>query len=89
MVVTCHFIDFNWVLQKRVLSFCIIPPPHSGVVIAAALRSCFEDWGISDKVFSITLDNASANTTATKILRDEFELRGVFPSGYGGCLFHV
>jgi hypothetical protein len=22
-------------------------------------------------------------------LRDEFELRGVFPSGYGGCLFYV
>ena len=27
MVVTCHFIDFNWVLQKRVLSFCNISPP--------------------------------------------------------------
>jgi hypothetical protein len=89
MVVTCHFIDFNWVLQKRVQSFCNIPPPHSGVVIVGALRSCFEDWGTSDKVFTITLDNALANTVAIKILRDKFELKGVFPSGYGGCLFHV
>jgi hypothetical protein len=40
MVVTCHFIDFNWVLQKRVLSFCNIPSSHSGVVIASTLRSC-------------------------------------------------
>jgi hypothetical protein len=40
-------------------------------------------------VFSITLDNASANTAAIKILRIEFELRGLFPSGYGGRLFHV
>jgi hypothetical protein len=89
MVVTCHFIDSNWVIQKRVLSFCNIPPPYSGVVIANALRSCFEDWGILDKMFSITLDNASANTAAIKNLRDEFELRGLFPSGYGGRLFHV
>ena len=89
MVVTCHFIDFNWVLQKRVLSFCNIPPSHSGVVIANALRSCFKDWGILDKVISITLDNASVNIAAIKILRDEFELRGLFPSGYRGRLFHV
>jgi hypothetical protein len=40
-------------------------------------------------MFSITLDNASANTAAIKNLRDEFELRGLFPSGYGGRLFHV
>jgi hypothetical protein len=89
MVVTCHFIDFNWVIQKKVLNFYNIPPPHSSVIITNALRSCFEDWGILDKVFSITLDNASTNTATIKILRDEFELRGVFPSGFGGSLIHV
>jgi hypothetical protein len=88
MVVPCHFIDFNWVIQKKVLNFCNIPP-YSSVIIANALRSCFEDWGILDKVFSITLDNASANTATIKIWRDEFELRGVFPSGFGGSLIHV
>jgi hypothetical protein len=62
MMVTCHFIDFNWVLQKRVPSFYNIPSPYSGVVIANALRGYFEDWGILDKVFSITLDNISTNT---------------------------
>jgi hypothetical protein len=40
-------------------------------------------------VFLITLDNSSANTAAIKILRDKFELRCVFPSGYRGRLFHV
>jgi hypothetical protein len=43
MVVTCHFMDSNWLLQKRILNFCTVPPPHSGVVIAGALRDTFND----------------------------------------------
>ena len=51
--------------------------------------SCFKDWGIVDKMFSITLDNATPNNVATRILRDGCELRSVFPSGYEERLFHV
>ena len=29
MCVTIHFIDSNWILQKRILSFTIIEPPHT------------------------------------------------------------
>nr|XP_027075831.1 zinc finger BED domain-containing protein RICESLEEPER 2-like [Coffea arabica] len=61
MVVTGHFIDSDWVLQKRVLNFCNVPPPHTGVIIADALSKCFIDWGIENKVSSITVDNASYN----------------------------
>jgi hypothetical protein len=68
MVVTCHFVDCNWLLQKRILNFCNVPPPHSGVVIADALRDTFNDWGIMRKVFTITVDNASANGVAPQIL---------------------
>ncbi|XP_062170992.1 zinc finger BED domain-containing protein RICESLEEPER 1-like [Alnus glutinosa] len=87
MVVTCHFVDSDWFLQKRVLNFCNVPPPHSGVVIAEELRKCFGDWGIEDKVFIITVDNAKANDTTIRILKDDFELREVLP--IGGRLFHV
>jgi hypothetical protein len=27
MVVTAHFVNENWVLQKKVLSFSVVPPP--------------------------------------------------------------
>ncbi|XP_059429198.1 zinc finger BED domain-containing protein RICESLEEPER 2-like [Corylus avellana] len=87
MVVTCHFVDSNWLLQKRILNFCNVPPPHSGVVIAEALRNSFIEWGILDKVLTITVDNASANSAAIDILRDDFELRGSLP--IGGLMFHV
>jgi hypothetical protein len=87
MVVTCHFVDSDRFLQKRVLNFCNVPHPHSGVVIVDALRKCFGDWGIEDKVFTITVNNAKANDTAIKILKDDFELRKILP--IEGRLFHV
>jgi hypothetical protein len=86
MVVTCHFVDSNWLLQKRILNFCNVPPPHSGVVIADALRENFNGWGIMRKVFSITVDNASANGVATEILRDDFLLKGIILP-IGGLFF--
>jgi hypothetical protein len=87
MVVTCHFVDSSWCLQKRILSFCNVPPPHSGVVIANALRDCFADWGIEDKIQTITVDNASANDFAIKIIKDDFLLKNSML--VGGRLFHV
>ena len=33
MIVAGHFVDCDWVLQKRVLNFCNVPPPHTGVII--------------------------------------------------------
>jgi len=68
MVVTCHFIDSDWRLNRRVLNFCNIPPPHSGLLIADALHKCFRDWGIESKVCSITVDNAKANDVALRHL---------------------
>ncbi|XP_059429199.1 zinc finger BED domain-containing protein RICESLEEPER 2-like [Corylus avellana] len=87
MVVTCYFVDSNWLFQKRILNFCNVPPPHSSVVIVEALRDNFIEWGILDKVFIIIVDNVSANVAAIDILRDDFELRGSLPTG--GLMFHV
>jgi hypothetical protein len=60
------------------LNFFNLPPPHSGVVIVDALRMYFIDWGIEDKMFMITVDNAKANDSAIRIIKDDFELRNVF-----------
>jgi hypothetical protein len=52
-----------------------------GIVIADALRESFTKWSILDKVFTITVDNASVNGSAIDILKDDFELRGGLPIG--------
>ncbi|KAH7841364.1 hypothetical protein Vadar_028912 [Vaccinium darrowii] len=91
MVVTGHFVDNDWKLHKRVLSFCYVPPPHNGVIISDALYKSILDWGIANKVASITVDNASYNDVALrnlkgtfkllkkKLLFDALEFRDVFP----------
>ncbi|KAK3198395.1 hypothetical protein Dsin_021810 [Dipteronia sinensis] len=62
MVVIAHFIDEQWHLQKRILSFTQISD-HKGKTIGKCIEKVLLDWGI-DRVFTITVDNASANSTA-------------------------
>lgn len=87
MVVTSHFIDSNWHLQRRVLNFFNVPPPHTGVIISDALQKCFQDWGIENKISTITVDNARNNDSAIRILKNDISLKKTL--SVGGRLFHV
>ncbi|XP_058728425.1 zinc finger BED domain-containing protein RICESLEEPER 1-like [Vicia villosa] len=87
MTVTGHFIDSKWQLHKRVLSFKNVPPPHSGEVLCRELIKVMDDWGIRDKVASISVDNASANDNCIARLKRDYSGRRNLP--LGGKLFHV
>ncbi|WOL08604.1 zinc finger BED domain-containing protein RICESLEEPER 2-like [Canna indica] len=87
MVLTGHFVDANWRLQKRVLNFVHIPPPHRGVEIADTIYKCLEEWGIEIKVYMLSVDNASNNDSAIQILKDTFSRSTKLICG--GKLFHV
>ena len=67
MCLTGHWIDDNWTLQKRILNFRVIEN-HQGDAIGEQILSCLMYWGI-DKVFTITVDNASANNSAIAYLK--------------------
>ncbi|KAK6803011.1 hypothetical protein RDI58_000795 [Solanum bulbocastanum] len=49
MCLTAHYVDLNWILQKRVLIFRHVPPPHSGAVLGPLLIEFVEKWGIEKK----------------------------------------
>lgn len=66
MVVTAHFMDDDWKLNKRILNFVKIKS-HKGEDIGKTLELCLKGWGI-EKVFSITVDNASANDGAIRYM---------------------
>jgi hypothetical protein len=64
MCVTAHYIDANFVLKKKIISFKDVKYPHTKEAIEEALSRCLADWGIKHKLFTITLDNAANNTGA-------------------------
>ncbi|KAL5839638.1 hypothetical protein ACOSQ4_012246 [Xanthoceras sorbifolium] len=87
MVITCHFIDYERRLQKRILSFSQIVY-HSGDSIGRCIEKVLLEWGI-DKVFTITVDNATANTTAMGYVRRKLNNWQVDGAILGGKYLHV
>ena len=75
--VVAHFVNSHWEIEKRLLGLRLIDGKHSGVSIANLVATVIDDYALTDKVFAITLDNASSNNTAMKYLRP-------FLSGYLG-----
>ena len=82
---TAHFIDRDWNLHKRILNFCVIHS-HKGVAIGQVIESCMLQWGIQ-KVFTITVDNASSNDTAVAHLKKKISKRNGFV--LDGEFFHM
>ncbi|KAL0539653.1 hypothetical protein IC582_023869 [Cucumis melo] len=76
MVLTAHFIDSDWKLHKRILSFCPIVN-HKGDTIGKTIKNNLKDWGI-ERVMTLTIDNASSNDTAVAYLLKRFNKRLLF-----------
>ena len=87
MVVTSHFIDGGWSLQKKVLSFVKVPSLRCGVDVADAIFKYLKAWGIENKVFSISVDNASYNDSCIRNLKKNLSLCNKLV--FDGELFHV
>ncbi|KAJ4786180.1 Zinc finger BED domain-containing protein RICESLEEPER 2 [Rhynchospora pubera] len=87
MCITAHYIDSGWNLQKRIITFKDLSPPHSGEVISDAILEAIRKWGIEDKIGTITLDNASNNDKAAGLLRLSFEARDKLH--FLGYFFHI
>ena len=72
MVVTIHFISSSWKMVHFILSFQELEIPHSGENIAKAFYAVTRDYGIHEHLVTISLDNASSNTTAVSILKGKY-----------------
>ncbi|XP_056855214.1 zinc finger BED domain-containing protein RICESLEEPER 2-like [Raphanus sativus] len=72
MVVTAHYIDSCWRLKKLIIGFKHVTD-HKGSTISKVLLDCLADWGIQ-KVFCVTFDNATANSSALRKFQSEFSL---------------
>ncbi|WOL05247.1 zinc finger BED domain-containing protein RICESLEEPER 2 [Canna indica] len=69
LTMTVHFIDKDWILRKYILCLSYMPTPHTGVALADKIHNILVDWGIIEKLSSLTLDNASANDVCVAYLK--------------------
>jgi galactitol-specific phosphotransferase system IIB component len=85
MVATAHYITPDFKINKKIISFKEVKYPHSGFAIEEALESCLTEWGIRNKVFTLTLDNAGNNNAAC----DMFIAARKYELMLDGVHFHV
>ena len=69
-----------------VIKFGTVETPHDGRNLFNAMLKCLNEWSIKDKVFSITLDNASVNNNFVSTLRENLVAKCLLPSK--GTMFH-
>ncbi|GJY21114.1 zinc finger BED domain-containing protein RICESLEEPER 2-like protein [Tanacetum coccineum] len=88
--VTAHWIEpGTWQMMKRVIAFEDFPVPHTGSALAKTLINVFVKFKLENKIMSITLDNASNNTSAIGKLRLKYEppMEGRFY--HSRCVAHI
>ncbi|CAN6361465.1 unnamed protein product [Urochloa humidicola] len=93
LCITCHFINKEWKLQKRIISFGFVASPHDGLTMFNALLKSLKDWNLDKKVFSITLDNAKNNNKMVGFLSQNLKDRQLFKGNadmlHMRCAAHV
>ncbi|KZV42752.1 hypothetical protein F511_07449 [Dorcoceras hygrometricum] len=83
MRITCHWIDSAWNIQKRLLAYRCFNDPHTAQNISHLMFLILEEYGLTSKIFSISFDNASANTCSID------ELIRICQPSIGGKFFHI
>ncbi|MQM19756.1 hypothetical protein Taro_052767 [Colocasia esculenta] len=71
MCLTCHYIDDDWNLRKKILNFEYVEAPHGHRELTKLLLDKLLEWNIHKKLFLIVLDNSSANNKAVKMLLND------------------
>ncbi|MQL75254.1 hypothetical protein Taro_007636 [Colocasia esculenta] len=71
---TCHFVDDDWRLQKKILNFLSFEYPHSGEEIYKTIKKLLVDWNLDKRLCSIVLDNALSNDKFVRELIKDLSL---------------
>uniref|UniRef100_A0A5B6YQP7 BED-type domain-containing protein n=1 Tax=Davidia involucrata TaxID=16924 RepID=A0A5B6YQP7_DAVIN len=87
LALTAHYVDENWILQKKILNFRHVPPSHNGPILAEKVINLLKEWGIEKKIFTLTLDNAKYNDGLVEVLKSHLSLTDTLFCG--GEFFHV
>lgn len=87
--VVAHYVNKKWELQKRIIGFELIDEAHTGENIAQAILNVVSEFGLTVKIFTVTLDNASSNTTAMEGLTPIFSVYAASFLLHQRCACHI
>ncbi|KAK9742550.1 hypothetical protein RND81_03G181100 [Saponaria officinalis] len=74
LCITVHWIGDDFILQKRIIVFDVMDEQHTGYNIYTRINNTLIEFNLSDKVFSISFDNATANTKAIDYVKQKMNL---------------
>ena len=83
LCVTVHWIDNVFNLHKRIIAFDVMDESHSGINIYNRMNGTLKEFNLDDKVFTISFDNATANTKCIEHVKKNYNLP------VDGALLHV
>jgi len=70
MVLTAHWIDNQWDLKHVIVAFQRFPHPHTGQQISATTSKIFQEFSLTTKALSITIDNGANQVSGMNLLKD-------------------
>ncbi|KAK9713585.1 hypothetical protein RND81_06G037300 [Saponaria officinalis] len=82
--ITAHWIDRDWVLQKRIIEFAKLEFPHNATNYHNIIMNGINEYGLRSKILSVTFDNATSMTAVANRLKTSLD--GVF---LDGSLLHI
>ena len=85
LCITAHWIDSQFFLQKRIIAFDVMDEKHTGYNIYTRILATCKEFSIHKKLFTISFDNATANTKAIETLKKDGEV----PLMLNGVFLHV
>ena len=56
--VVIHYIDSDWVIQKRIIGFRLVVTSHTRTAICEHILNILVDYDLTERVIAVTLDNA-------------------------------
>ncbi|KAH9602638.1 hypothetical protein KSS87_005123, partial [Heliosperma pusillum] len=83
LCIEAHWVDSDFLMQKRTIAFDIIDESLTGHNICSQICQTLDEFNLRDKVFSISFDNATANTDCIDHIKNNVSLL------LDGVLLHV
>lgn len=66
---TAHYINDDWVLKKKIITYRYIKCPHDAETLFKVLSDMILEWNVDRKLFAMVVDNATTNDAMSRSMK--------------------